>query len=696
MNSVRKKITPGTWRFIAFRTVVLVVFAIFALRLWQLQVVRGEYYRRAADQMRFRLVTSDAPRGVIYDRNGELLVRNIPSFTVTIVPAYLPDDADEEWAVFTRLSELLDMPVSNALASTPRGLVEGDGFTAPAPGIKEIVDAVRYLAPYAPVVIKTGVDRETAMIIEEEHMDLPGVLVEMSASREYLTAELTSHILGYVGYIPAGEEDFYREQGYDLERDRVGLSGVERSFESELHGQRGRRYIEVDVAGREVRTVGEPEPPVPGHNLILTLDMDLQRYVDQALRKQMEAVDSESAVTIVMKVKTGEILAMVSLPSYDNNLFARGISVEDYKRLNEDPNHPLLNHAISGVYPPGSTFKLVPAAAALEEGIINRWTKLHCDGIMWLPNERFPDDPKLAQPFYCWIHEFHQGHGDLSIVAAIAVSCDIFFYQVGGGYYSFQGLGLDRLVEYAHAFGYGELTGIDLAGESPGLVPDAKWKRLNWSETWTTGDTYNMTIGQGFILATPLQVLNATAAVANGGTLYRPQIVYRVVDTDGGVVRDFQPDIIRQLPISEENLEIVRQGMEGAVEWGTAQWADLWEVPVAGKTGTAEYCDKYPDCLDEKGRIKTLHAWFTAYAPADDPEIALVTFVYGGGQGAESAVPVAADILRYYFTRSTNTDQTTTDQTSTDQATTDQPTTDQATTDQATTDQTTSDQATTD
>mgnify|MGYP005654829199 FL=1 len=346
---------------------------------------------------------------------------------------------------------------------------------------------------------------------------------------------------------------------------------------------------------------------------------------------------------------------MVSLPTYDDNLFARGISQEDYERLSNDPNHPLMNHAISGVYPPGSTFKLVPAAAALEEGVVNRWTKLHCDGILWLPNERFPDDPKLAQPFYCWVHEFGHGHGDLSIVAGIAVSCDIFFYQIGGGYRNFQGLGLDRLVKYSQDFGYGELTGIDLAGESPGLVPDAKWKRLKWSETWTTGDTYNMTIGQGFVLATPLQVLNATAAVANGGTLYRPQIVYQVTDTEGNVVREFQPEVIRQLPISEENLDIVRQGMEGAVQWGTAQWADLWEVSVAGKTGTAEYCDKYPDCLDEKGRIKTLHAWFTAYAPADDPEIAIVAFVYGGGQGAESAVPVAADIIRYYFTRSTDT-----------------------------------------
>ncbi len=655
MNPIRKRTSPLTWRFIAFRAIILLTFAVFTLRLWQLQVVRGEYYRRAADQIRFRLVTSDAPRGVIYDRNGELLVRNIPGFTVTIIPAYLPEDVDEEWAVFTRLSELLDMPASRALTKAPHGLAEGDGITPPEPGIKEIVNAVRYLAPYAPVVIKTGVDRETAMIIEEEHLDLPGVLIEMSANREYLTGELTSHILGYVGYIPEGREDFYREQGYNLERDRVGLTGVEQSFESELHGQRGRRYIEVDVAGREVRTVGQPEPPTPGHNLILTLDLDLQRYVDQALREQMEAVGSQSAVVIVMNPKTGEILAMVSLPSYDNNLFTGGISQEDYERLSSDPNHPLMNHAISGMYPPGSTFKLVPAAAALEEGVVNRWTKLHCDGILWLPNERFPDDPKLAQPFYCWVHEFGHGHGDLSIVAGIAVSCDIFFYQIGGGYRNFQGLGLDRLVKYSQDFGYGELTGIDLAGESPGLVPDAKWKRLKWSETWTTGDTYNMTIGQGFILATPLQVLNATAAVANGGTLYRPQIVYQVTDTEGNVVREFQPEVIRQLPISEENLDIVRQGMEGAVQWGTAQWADLWEVSVAGKTGTAEYCDKYPDCLDEKGRIKTLHAWFTAYAPADDPEIAIVAFVYGGGQGAESAVPVAADIIRYYFTRSTDT-----------------------------------------
>jgi penicillin-binding protein 2 len=398
--------------------------------------------------------------------------------------------------------------------------------------------------------------------------------------------------------------------------------------------------------------VGDPQPPLLGHNLILTIDLDLQQFTEEALRQGMEKAESafgevsrvESGVAIAMNPQTGEILSFVSLPSYDNNLFASGISQEDWAQLIEDPGKPLVNHAISGQYPPGSTFKIVPAAAALEEGVVNRRTTLKSEGTLWLPNKYFPDDPELAQQFYCWIHKYDRGHGPLNIVQAIAHSCDIFFYQITGGLEEFQGLGLERLSEYAHSFGLGQPTGIDLPGEARGLVPTKKWKRLNYSESWATGDTYNVAIGQGFILVTPLQLLNATTVVANGGTLYRPQIVYQVTDADGQVIRPFTPEVLGQVPVSQENLALVREGLRAAVEWGTGWGANLEGVAVAGKTGTAEY----PGPRDDEGHLPT-HAWFTAFAPAEEPEIALVVFVAGGGDGTATAVPIAADILRYYF-----------------------------------------------
>jgi penicillin-binding protein 2 len=342
-----------------------------------------------------------------------------------------------------------------------------------------------------------------------------------------------------------------------------------------------------------------------------------------------------------MDPQTGAILAMVSLPSYDNNLFARGISADDYGQLSDDPEHPLVNHAISGQYPPGSTFKIVPAAAGLQERVIDRETRLKCEGELLLPNKYFPDDPEKAQVFRCW---YKWGHGALNIIDGIAHSCDIYFYQVGGGFEDFSGLGMEELGEYARAFGFGEPTGIALPGESGGLVPDDHWKRVNYGEHWVTGDTYNAVIGQGYVLVTPMQLLNATVAIANGGTLYRPQILYQIIDTEGTTVQGFAPDVIRKVPVSAQNLELVRGGMRAAVTRGTAHRVNLAEIAVAGKTGTAEY----PGPRDEEGNLPT-HAWFTAFAPYEEPEIALIVFVSGGHEGAKIAVPIAAKILRVYF-----------------------------------------------
>ena len=611
-------------RLTLFRLTIILLFAGLMIRLWRLQIVEADRYRAWADENRFRLVYTQAPRGVIYDRQGQILVRNIPSFSVEIVPAYLPHEEGARGQVLPRLAELVDTPSLSAAS------------------LEELL-AGTALAPFRPVVVAQDVDRETAFVVAEEHLNLPGVQLKITPIRQYMEGPLTAHILGYVGRIPAERVEEYRAREYDLHLDRVGLAGVEYTFEEELRGHKGQKYIEVDVAGREVRTVGVAQEASPGHNLILTLDLDLQWAVEEALRAGMEEVGSISGSVIVLNPQTGEVLALVTLPSYDNNLFAGGISAQDYKRLAEDPEHPLVNHAIGGQYPPGSTIKIILAAAGLEEGIISPQPRLLCQGTLWLPNKYFPEDPELAQPFYCWLRS---GHGALNVVEALAYSCDIFFYQLGGGFREFEGLGLERLAEYAERFGLGQRSGIALTGETAGLVPTAKWKRINYGENWTLGDTYNASIGQGFILASPLQMANATAAVANGGTLYRPRIVYEVQTADGQVVHPFRPEVIRQVGISPQHLELARQGLRGAVAWGTARRADLPEVAVAGKTGTAEF----PGPRDEQGNLPT-HAWFTAFAPYEDPEIALVVFVARGGEGSTTAVPIAAQILRYYFSR---------------------------------------------
>jgi penicillin-binding protein 2 len=635
---------------------MVLVFLGFVGQLWRLQMIRGDYFQEAADVNRFRLARDLAPRGVIYDRRGHLLVRNQPRIAISVIPAYLPQDESERNELLVRLAALLEMPLVGQDAHDP-STASSAAYTEGQVGVFDVM-ANAELAPYRPARLKTGVSRDVALILEEEHLDWPGVLVQVDAQREYLYGSLLSHILGYVGPIPGERAEEYEARGYDPNQHEVGLTGVEYSFEDELRGYDGQKLVEVDVAGRELRVAGEPQPVAAGNNLRLSLDLDLQQATEEILQAKLKSLYRKQGVVIAMNPQTGEILSMISLPSYDNNEFTDGLSREAFRELREDPSRPLMNHAISGQFPPGSTYKIIGAAGGLEEGVVTTDTRLHCGGILWLPNRFYPDDPSLAQPFYCWIHhDYHGSHGPMSIIPALGQSCDIYFYQLGGGFRdTFEGLGEDRLGYYAELFGMGSETGIDLPGEAPGLVPTVKWKRVNYSESWVTGDTYNMAIGQGFVLATPLQVLNSAAAVANGGVLYRPQVVREVLDGEGNMVRPFAPEVIRQLPLSAETLEVVRQGMLAAVEGsGATAWAiDVPGVRVAGKTGTAEYFvdrnkDGVPD-RDREGNLPT-HAWFTAFAPYEDPEIALVVFVFGGGEGSATAVPIASDILNYYFYR---------------------------------------------
>ena len=627
------------------RILIFAAFALLALQLANIQVVNGEYYKRAADQNRFRLASTDALRGIIYDRGGKILVRNVPSFNVSIIPADLPQDQRER--VFGRLATMLQMPIdtvienvaTDAVGSLPSGLARVVIPPQRKPGLRELVTKGER-DPFTRVLIKANVPREIAFHLEENRLDFPGVVVGLDPVREYVEGPLLAHILGYTGHIPREQFETYRAQGY-APTDQVGLMGLEATFESDLRGIKGRRYIEVDVTGREVAVLGS-EPPLPGHNAVLTLDSEFQKSVQTALQRALRSARAKQGVAIALDPRSGAILALVTLPSYDDNLFATGISNEDYTNLVQDPLRPLVNHAITGQYPPGSTFKLIPASAALQEHVVDINTRFQTPGTIWVPHKYYPDNPTLAQPFYDW---YKPGFGSLTIRDGITWSSDVFFYKLAGGESpSFDtGLGEDRLAAYSRQFGMGELTGIDLPGEAKGLVPDPTWKRKTIGDIWTIGDTYNMAIGQGYVLATPLQIANMTAIVANGGTLYKPQLVQDIRDSAGRIVRVIEPQVIRQVRSDPPNLAIVREGMRESVTRGTSIKANLADVAVAGKTGTAEY---YGPKVN--GHLPT-HAWFTAFAPYENPQIVVTAFVYGGGEGSEVAAPLAADILRAYF-----------------------------------------------
>jgi penicillin-binding protein 2 len=633
-------------RVVLLGLLILGIFAAFGWRLWGLQFAQGEVYRARAERQSLRAVSIPAARGIAYDRAGEALVRNVPGFDVVVVPAYLPEDQDELEDVLLRLAMLLNVPYTTAG-------IEGESG-GNRPGLLELVEEVGFLAPYHPLVVKRGVDRDKALVVAQQTILLPGVAVQVQSARDYPYGPLVSQMLGYTLPIPEGSAEDYIEQGYDPATDRVGFAGIEATFEDVLRGEKGQQIVEEDVLGRVVRVVEEQAAPIPGHNVYLTLDLDLQEFVDEALRQGMAepSVNSPRGVAIAMNPQTGEVLAMVSLPTYDNNLLAQGISTRQWDLLGNDPHRPLLNHAISDGLPPGSVFKVVVAAGALQEGVLMPYTRLSCPGTVVVPNKYYPNDPGRAQPFYCWNLG---GHGSLDVVGGIANSCDIFFYQVGGGFEEtgFEGLGVNQIANYARMFGFGEPTGIELPAEVSGLVPSTSWKRLTIGESWSTGDSYNLSIGQGYLSVTPLQMLNAVNVVANGGTLYRPTIAHHVTDAEGTVTQPFAPDVLRTLPVEPENWDLIQEGMEGAVVYGTAPRARIEGVRVAGKTGTAQFCD---DIALETGICgvgleQPTHAWFAAYAPVGAPEISVIVFLYNGGEGSTTAVPIAHDILEYYFAR---------------------------------------------
>lgn len=598
-------------RLVAIQLLILLIFGVLLVQLWRLQVVEGHSFRQLADINRLRESPVEAPRGIIYDRNHNILAANKPSFDVALVPAALPKDNPGD--VYSQLSKMIGLSAGE-IAETVKQR-QGDDFS--------------------PVTVKRDVDRDTVMRIEEQHLKLPGAVVVPESSRLYPFGSLTSHILGYMLPI-TGEQLTARkasdkDAGYRAE-DRIGTAGIESTYERELRGKPGRKQYEVDATERPISDL-RIDSPDSGHNLTLSLDIDLQKDVAKILQAGMG--QSLFAVAIVMNPKNGQVLAMVSVPAYDNNLFAGVVKGSDLQSLMDDPRKPMIDYSIGGTFPPGSTFKLVTASGALQEKVANENTEINCPGYLLVPNQY---NPSLSQRLPCW-----GVHGKETFVTGLSNSCDTYFYTLGGGTPTFDGLGNQRLASYAKMLGYGAPTGIDLPGELAGLIPSDKWKQDNWGEAWLKGDTYNMSIGQGFVLSTPLQVANATNAIANGGRLLKPRIVAGISDAEDQPIRAVEPEVIRKLDVDQHNLDLIRQGMRGVMFNDDVKGVNIPELKIAGKTGTAEY----PGEKDDKGIMPT-HGWFTAFAPYDDPQISVTVFVQRGG-GPSNAVPIAMEIFKRYF-----------------------------------------------
>ncbi|MEW6568656.1 MAG: penicillin-binding protein 2 [Chloroflexota bacterium] len=645
---------------------------VFVVRLFQLQIVEGAYYLERALDNREDTISVPAPRGVIYDRNGVLLVRNVPQFNVMITPALLPDSQAEVEAIYQRISQLTGVPVDQeGPAAAP---------CVPGRGILQLVEEGLTNRPYDAWPVACDVDEETARILREEQVDMPGVSVEAVPVRDYPTGELTAAVIGYLGPIPASQLERYTALGFRPERDRVGYAGIEYSYQDELAGRNGQETVEHDVAGRVLRRIGEVIAPQPGYSLRLTIDTRLQAAAETALINRMEFLNrfagetrTSIGVVIAMNPQTGEILAMVSIPTYENNRMARFIPEYYFRQLEADPSSPLINHAIGSTFPPGSTFKLATAIGALNEGVVTPEQRIFDPGTITIANRYYPTDPGRAKEFFCW---FREGHEWVNMLRGITVSCNVYFYKVGGGFpgeVPGDGLGIERIGQYARALGYGTALGIDLPGELDGLIPSPDWKRINLGESWSTGDTYNAATGQGFVLATPLQVLTSVATMANGGQVMWPHVVQDVLDGEGNVVQRFEPRVLWDISdgvltpgmpdmlVEPWVIRLVQEGMRQVVSSpegtahdyarvGAAGPDDPELITSAGKTGTGEFCDARALARDLciPGRWPT-HAWYAAYAPYENPEIAVVAFVYNGGEGAVTAGPIVRQILETYF-----------------------------------------------
>jgi penicillin-binding protein 2 len=576
--------------------VFIIAFSLVLLaRLWYLQAVKGEFYYEQAESNRIRPVKLRPPRGIIYDRYGRPLVENVLTFDISLVP----EDSPDLEGTIAKVSSLLNIDKDSIQTA--------------------LNDAADIRTKYEPVKVQEEAPWNEVALVEAHQEDLPGTIVEPEHRRHYPYGGLASHQLGYLGKVSQAQR---KQEQADIGL-LIGQGGLEKIYDKYLRGIPGRRMIQVNASGRKVKDLGIEEPR-PGTDIYLTMDLDAQKAAEDGLGDRPGAV-------VAMDPNTGEILALASHPNFDPNLFPRGISPKDWVRLTEDPSHPLYNRAIQSVYPPGSTFKIIVALAGLEYGVIKPDEKITCHGFI----------TSGRRSFRCWKNH---GHGPVSLHQAIVESCDVYFYTMGDR------IGWDRVAEFAKKLGYGSLTGIPLPDEKPGLIPTTEWKKKRTGEAWYAGDSYINSIGQGFVLVSPIQACQMIGAIANGGYFYRPFLLKQTRNRETGAVKTFASDRERVVKLDADALELVRSGLIGVVNepGGTAHGAQTPMAIVAGKTGTSQVvAQKVPGRkLSESTRD---HAWFIAYAPADNPKIAVAVLVEHGGHGGSAAAPVARKVIEEYL-----------------------------------------------
>jgi penicillin-binding protein 2 len=600
LNTQRMEDFKGRYKY--FVAVAGIAFFIIFIRLWYLQIIKGGELRQLSENNCIRILENPADRGMLLDRKRSVLAHNRPSFEVSLVPEDLRVNPD----VLTQVGEMLNMDQEE---------------------IKNRLQGLKQRPAFKPVKIKSDIDWKEVALLEFNRVHLPGLIVDVRPRRTYIYGDLAAHLIGYLGEIDENELKRSKNGSYRM-GDMIGKYGVEYRWESDLRGVDGGRQIEVDALGKEIKPLRSVDP-FPGHNLILTLDLELQKVAE-------EAFQDRSGALVAMDPKTGRILAMVSKPSFDPNLFAGNTSPEEWKSLTENPGHPLQNKGIQGQYPPGSVFKIITAIAGLESGIIDTNTQMICTGSYTYGN----------RDFRCWKEG---GHGKISLRQAIVSSCDIYFYQVG------LKVGVDLIAHYAKEFGLGRVTGIYLPHEKPGIVPSTSWKEKSSGVPWYSGETLSLAVGQGYLNTTPLQLLSLMSAIANGGRIYLPQVVERVENIYGDVLKEYPPIEVGRANVSEKTLHIIQDALMGAVNepHGTGLGCALKEVKVAGKTGTAQVIglpQNFKNGDMDKMPLKFRdHAWFVAYAPFEDAQIAVAVLVEHGGFGAVAALPIAKKVFEKYF-----------------------------------------------
>ena len=590
-----------------FYSFIIFIILIVVGRLIWLQIIKGTEYRNTSEGNRTKIESIKAARGLIYDALGRPLVKNVAHFSLFILPQDLPTDEERRDKVFHEF--LFKIKGTEGI---------GDEIEEKVESMRAEIDPIFS----RPIIVAKNLDYQTALKLQLITNNLPGFSIEIRAQRDYLYGSMLAHILGYVA--PIDEQELLKYPEYSP-IDLIGRTGLELYYEKELKGKDGQKKIEINALGQTEKTVSQSLPE-DGQDIILTIDLDLQEYIDKILKKYIKSAHSSAGTIIVSNPSNGEILAMLSYPSYDNNIFIQGNDSE-YQRLNQDPSKPFVFRALAGEYPPGSIIKPLLAIAGLSEGIITDQTSVFSSGGIRIGQWFFPD----------WKEG---GHGNTNLIKALAESVNTFFYYLGGGFKDFDGLGHQKIREYLSVFGLTQKTGIDLPGEKQGFIATPAWKKKYKNEPWYIGDTYHLSIGQGDILVTPLQVAIYTMALANNGTLFVPHIVKAFQNPVDATIKNKSLQIANQDLFDVEYFELIKKGMREAVTQGSARQLNDLTIKVAGKTGTAQV-----------GGNKLPHAWFIGFAPYDNPEIALTILIENGGEGSAVAVPLAKEIISFLFTK---------------------------------------------